>query len=84
MNGDYIEGSNIVDLIHFMTAIKVRKNAGNPSGLDDFVDLLRRLNVPTSMLGTEGLLSMNKQRYLTKENMSVDNDLNLDKWFTLK
>ncbi len=57
-----IRFSNIIDLINFMTTARSRKHENEPIGLSSFINALQRFNVPNTMLGVEGLGTINKQR----------------------
>jgi hypothetical protein len=50
--GEEIEDSNLLDLIHHAVR-KQRKGFNAPKGWSDFVDILRRNNVPRELLSLE-------------------------------
>lgn len=57
---DTIPGSNIIDLISFMTA--TQKPTHHPIGLDEFIQILKVMNVPQSMLSPMSLSLFNKTK----------------------
>ncbi len=47
-------GSNVVDLIHYLTADIQRKNRVSPPYLTEFIEYLKELHMPTLLLGRFG------------------------------
>lgn len=50
VDGEIIAGSNIIDLVNFVTSINRKERA--PYALDDFLQLLHRANIPSHLLST--------------------------------
>lgn len=65
-------GTNIVDLINFVTATKLRKN--EPNGMDTFIELLISSNAPNYLLSTKGL------EYMSNYKQVAENDEFDSKW----
>lgn len=59
VNGEPIQGSNILDLIDYVTSAQKSKRV--PMGIRDFKEMLTQANVPSYIYSKRGLDDINKQ-----------------------
>ncbi len=71
LNGVAIPNSNIIDLINYVTISVANSRLHEPSGLNEFIDLLIHINLPQSMLGISG------QKAYQEQNQQLNVDINI-------
>lgn len=82
VDGEPIKGSNILDLINYVTSSNKAKNA--PYGFNDFKQLLSEANVPSYVFSKRGMESINKQDDIPNLHKLFKSDVDDHVWTSLK
>lgn len=73
-----VQGSNLIDLISYITSPQA-KDIQKPIGLDIFLDILKKVNLPMTMLSRHGVGVINKK----VDNGNDDEEVFYDSWFQM-
>ena len=82
VDGEPIKGSNILDLVNYVTSSNKAKNA--PYGFNDFKQLLSEANVPSYVFSKRGMVNINKQDSIPNLHKLVNSDDDEHVWTSLK
>lgn len=74
-DGEVIRGSNILDLINFVTATNIRKHEQLPRGMDDFRIMVHEANVPLHMLSKNGIKYIGDKQSTNEEEDFSDEEI---------
>ena len=78
-NGQVIPGSNIVDLVQFITSVKSSTSKNIPQGFEHFMNLLAKLNVPKTFLSAYGKILLSSFNTGTVNKQDVE-EYALEHW----
>lgn len=71
-----VQGTNILDLISYLTSNQTRNE---PFGLNIFIDVIRNLNLPKTLLSQQGIKAINK----TNNHHQNDEEMLSDTWYNM-